>query len=420
MCRVFGNVLLELIELAESRGLPVSEFGNDNGRLYVKTQGLADAPASVQNAPQGSGETAAARWIRRRMQVEVAGVHRVRKRLASGRLVEYHYAFRGGPKVWKTGDPHPPGSPVYMQTLSAALGEANKVKTKFRQLILDWQKSGEWRDLAPRTKKDYERWVREIDLEFGDGPIDLFDDPAIRPLALEWRDKWSGRQSDYAWTVLKALVSWGYDRGKLKHHHLRGGKLRYKAERQELIWTTDEATKTEAKASPELRDAIILMRTTGLGPKDVCTLTTDMVQATPRGRRIFRRRSKTNQLVGAPLVPEAAEIIDRVPPDRKLVLLSPKRRPWQPEHLSGEIKKAARAAKVREELHPYDLRGTACTRILLAGGTLAEIAIFMGWSLRHAAAMIEVYAALDPALSDTILDKLRPQERDAGVNRDVN
>ena len=56
--------LLELIELAEFRGLPVAEFGNDNGRLYVKTQGLADTPVGVQNAPQGSGETAAARWIR--------------------------------------------------------------------------------------------------------------------------------------------------------------------------------------------------------------------------------------------------------------------------------------------------------------------------------------------------------------------
>ena len=330
------------------------------------------------------------------MQVEVAGVHRVRKRLASGRLVEYHYAFRGGPKVWKTGDPHPPGSPVYMQALSAALGEANQAKNKFRELILEWQGSGEWRDLAPRTKKDYERWVREIDLEFGDGPLNLFDKPTIRPLALEWRDNWSGRQSDYAWTVLKALVSWAYDRGKLRHHHLRGGKTRYKSDRRELVWTLAEATSTEAQASPELRDAITLMRTTGLGPKDVVTLIVDMVQATPRGRRIFRRRSKSKQLVGAPLVPEAAAVIDRVPQGRALVLLSPKGRPWQPENLSGEIKKAARLAGVREELHPYDLRGTACTRIFLAGASLAEIALFMGWSLRHAAAMLEFYAANGP------------------------
>jgi hypothetical protein len=30
----------------------------------------------------------------------------------------------------------------------------------------------------------------------------------------------------------------------------------------------------------------------------------------------------------------------------------------------------------------------------------------MGWSVRHAAAMIEVYAALDPAATDAVLARL--------------
>jgi hypothetical protein len=34
----------------------------------------------------------------------------------------------------------------------------------------------------------------------------------------------------------------------------------------------------------------------------------------------------------------------------------------------------------------------------------------MGWSLAHAAAMLERYAALDPDMSDGILEKVKKEE----------
>lgn len=47
----------------------------------------------------------------------------------------------------------------------------------------------------------------------------------------------------------------------------------------------------------------------------------------------------------------------------------------------------------------------------MAGATLQEIAIFMGGSMKTAAEMIEVYAALDPDRTDAVLVRLAAPER---------
>lgn len=62
--------------------------------------------------------------------------------------------------------------------------------------------------------------------------------------------------------------------------------------------------------------------------------------------------------------------------------------------------------KIRKDLRLYDARGTAATRLLMADATLKEIATAMGWSIKHAAQVIERYAALSPEMSDGVADKL--------------
>ncbi len=68
----------------------------------------------------------------------------------------------------------------------------------------------------------------------------------------------------------------------------------------------------------------------------------------------------------------------------------------------------------RKELRFYDARGSAATRLVLAGASLGEVAACMGWSVKTAAQMIEVYATLDPGLADSVLVKLE-QIRDKTV-----
>ena len=52
------------------------------------------------------------------------------------------------------------------------------------------------------------------------------------------------------------------------------------------------------------------------------------------------------------------------------------------------------------------MRGTAATELLRASCSLNEIAVTMGWGIRHAANIIETYAALVPEVADDVLAKL--------------
>jgi hypothetical protein len=55
----------------------------------------------------------------------------------------------------------------------------------------------------------------------------------------------------------------------------------------------------------------------------------------------------------------------------------------------------------------HDLRGTAVTRLALAGCTEAEIATITGLSLRSVRAILDThYLARDPALGDAAIMKL--------------
>ncbi|MEE4345176.1 MAG: site-specific integrase, partial [Paracoccaceae bacterium] len=59
-----------------------------------------------------------------------------------------------------------------------------------------------------------------------------------------------------------------------------------------------------------------------------------------------------------------------------------------------------------DDLRLYDARGTAATRLLNAGLSLAEIANHMGWSVRFAASVIEHYARVAADETDLVLLKL--------------
>ncbi|MDH4540717.1 MULTISPECIES: tyrosine-type recombinase/integrase [Sulfitobacter] len=153
------------------------------------------------------------------------------------------------------------------------------------------------------------------------------------------------------------------------------------------------------------------------------------VQETPKGRRLFFRRQKTDNPVSLPVTEALGRLIDALPQDQELLVTS----------LTGEPLKALRASqiirdikirhnekveqgllpvRIRDELRPYDMRGTAATALLRAGCSLNEIAVTMGWGLRHASNVIERYAALVPEVTDEVHKKLlKAKRKDAKAKR---
>ena len=338
------------------------------------------------------------------VKVRLIGINRVKARLADGTRVEYH-SIRGakGSRFWKSTDTIKIGSPEYLSAYQAAKRPPTGGDT-FGKLIIDYLDSGEFRKLAPRTKADYRRWIDHIRDRFASAPLSVFENPKVRQAALKWRDQWNGKNAEYAWTVLRRIVSWAVDRGELGNHYLRGGGGLYKSDRADVIWTEPEIVTVEDSAPAHIHLALRAAAETGLRPGDLVRLSRSHVMVTPNGRRIQIRTAKKKRMASIPVTQKMAAIIDAAP--GLLILTDRDGNPWEAKRLAHAVTYWRDRLGLRKELRFYDARGSAATRLVLAGASLSEVAACMGWSVKTAAQMIEVYATLDPGLADSVLVKL--------------
>lgn len=355
------------------------------------------------------------------------GIHRVRKRLATGAVREYHYAYRGGPCFWRTGDAMVVGSSDYIQ----AFGEASKPRrlraqsdpvmaSSTRAVIERYRKSIHFQKLAARTQADYVKYLNAFDAEFGVDPIKLFEEKASLSEIRTWKEQWvhSPKSYDYATSVVTRLLNWARDEDVVIaiHHHLNVPRI-YKSDRSEIIWLPEELAALVRVATEREARIIIAASEGGLTPQDIGILTRDNVQKTPKGRRLLFKRTKTSKATSIPVTPALAKLIDETPRGQKYLFVSLQGKQLEAVRASDIVRKVkeranAAAAKdpklihVRDELRLYDMRGTAATELLRAGCSLNEIAVTMGWGLRHAANIIEKYAAIVPEVADEVLAKL--------------
>jgi integrase len=118
------------------------------------------------------------------------------------------------------------------------------------------------------------------------------------------------------------------------------------------------------------------------------------------------RQSKTGVRVqirvGAPL--KAA--LDAAPKRSTIILTTIDGKPWTPDGFRASWGKACKTAGVVGVTF-HDLRGTAVTRLALAGASEAEIATVTGHSMRSVRAILDThYLARDPALGESAILKL--------------
>lgn len=354
-------------------------------------------------------------------RINVKGIHRINRKLADGSAVEYHYCWRGGPRFWKTGD-CPKFGPSYWKAYNDAVQAKDPSAGTFRELVRRFLTSREFADYASRTKKDFQRFIfmdGGIDDKFGSAPLGAFNDPAIRRIVYDWRDRMSSdRTADAAKGALVRIVNWGIDRNYLRVNHLANMTARYSADRSDMIWTNAEIEAFCADAPEYLRRAIIAMSETGLRPGDLVRLSRSHVEGGAPNRRIVMRTAKRRRMVSIPVTPNMARVIDETPADRLLILVGERGRPYKSASglsrqvtrwkakLIAEAEAAGDPPPIRKDLHLYDLRGTAATRLFEADATLREIALYMGWSISTAARMIETYVAQNAEGSDSLLVKL--------------
>ena len=300
-----------------------------------------------------------------------------------------------------------PGDPAFVAADQAAHAERLKAPTGTLPSILQAdQDSPKFTDLAPRTRRDYTGHVGLIEAKFGDFPLAGFSDTRTRGEFLGWRDtfaKKSRRQADSVFSTFAAILGWAFDRGVVTANPSeRSGKL-YRSGRAESVWAADDEAAFLKVAPDRLRLAFLLAIWTGQRQGDLLRLTWSAYD----GTHIRLRQSKTGRRVVIPVAGPLKAVLDAAAARRKAVtiLATITDTCWTSDGFSASWRKAVAKAKVAG-LTFHDLRGTAITRLAVAGCSEAEIATITGHSLRDVGAILDAhYLSRDARLAESGMRK---------------
>ena len=320
------------------------------------------------------------------MDVNLKGVHRVRRRLADGSYRVHYYAWRGGPRL--DGEP---GSPEFI----ASYHEAHRKRAEpvadlpqtVNEAVTRFLRSGEYTKLSDATRRDYRGFLDMIRAEFGDAPLAAFQNPQMRGDIKAWRDTMrdTPRKADYAVAVLKRLLSWCMDNGEISvNPAAKLGRL-HKSDRSAEVWTEADFAKLEAHAHPRIVWLARFAGLTGFRRSDLCAVT----YAHDKGAYFDLTTRKSNARVIVPILPECRALLDAMPESSGPIIRGVKGEPLTPAGISANIGKAKRRAAIKKRLH--DLRGTAVTRLALAGLDDREIAAIVGWTTEQVAQVRRYY-----------------------------
>lgn len=341
------------------------------------------------------------------MRMRLKGINRVRKRLADGREVTYYYAWKGGPRL--QGEP---GSPEFIASYNEAVAARRRPPAGVLLSVLRaYEESADFRQLADTTRRGYIAHLKRIEREFGDFPLRALADRRARGEFLAWRDRVAAtagrRQADYAFSVLARVLSWAADRGLVPLNPCeRAGRL-YRASRADKVWRDDDVAAFMRAAQPHLQLALALALYTGQRQGDLLRLPWSAYD----GHYIRLRQSKTGVRVVVPVAAPLKAALDAAPKRSPLILTTAEGRPWTSDGFRASWRAAcARAGIVGLTFH--DLRGTAVTRLAIAGCTEAEIATITGHNLRAVRSILDAhYLHRDPALAEAAIRKLEEAER---------
>lgn len=335
------------------------------------------------------------------MRISLKGLNRVVARLADGSRAEYYYAWKGGPRL-----PGKPGSAEFIAAYNEAIATKARPTTGTLQSILNgFQMSSEWDDLAPRTRKDYASKILEIERAFGDFPVSALSDRRSRAIFLKHRDELalkSRRQADYFWQVLARILSWALGRGLVPANPCEKGGRTYRGSRAEKVWTDDHEAAFMTSAPAHLQLAFMLALWTGQRQGDLL----DLCWSQYDGKAIRLKQNKTGAHVVVPVGAPLRACLARLDRSDGPILRNSYGEVWNPDGFRSSWKKACKAAGIAGVTF-NDLRGTAVSRLALAGATEAEIATITGHSLRDVRSILDAhYLNRDPRLAENAIRKL--------------
>lgn len=326
------------------------------------------------------------------MRVKLTGIHTTYKTLASGEKRKYYYAWKNGPRIDAV-----PGTPEFLALYNAAVaGKTTKPGDTMRGLIDYFKDSDEYKSKGADTRRAYDGYLKLIEQKFGTMPLGAVEDKRARGEFKTWRGTFSAtpRKADYLWTTLARVLSVAKDHGKISVNVCEKGGRLYEADRAEIIWTADDIREFCSVASVELQAALLLALWTGQRQGALLRLTWKnydgqyirLRQSTARGGNKGKRVTIP---VGGPLKLALDAALKQ---NRKAVTILTNSRglPWTGDGFRTSWDKAFAKTDLGD-LHFHDLRGTAVTRLALAGCTVPEIASITGHSMETVQQILDAH-----------------------------
>jgi integrase len=349
------------------------------------------------------------------IKVTLKGIHHVKRKLADGTERDHYYAWRGGPALKGK-----PGTDEFRESFEAAKATQKEPKKgKLFSLIVTYKQSTEFLRLGDRTRSDYLKQIAKIEAEFGTLPLSAMEIRRTRGAFKAWRDKLalkSVRQADYAWVVLARILSVAKDRGLIDTNPCEKGGRLYAADRTESIWTEADEAAFYASAPAHLHLALTLALWTGQRQGDLLRLTWGAYD----GKYLRLRQGKTRARVTIPVGAPLKAALDASKRRGALILLTKDGERWTPDGFRSSWRKACIAAGVTDVTF-HDLRGSAVTRLAVAGCEVPEIASLTGHSLADVNAILDAhYLSRDVRLAESAVRKLEAGTGTKPVNGGVN
>jgi integrase len=332
---------------------------------------------------------------------DLKGIHKTTARLADGSKAVYFYAWKGGPRLRGKR-----GSPDFIASyLEACEKRPAPMQDKLQSVFDAYQRSQRYLGRAPRTQFDYGRKIKAIAKKFGDFPLSGPTDRRTRGIFLAWRDELaatSQRQADYHFQVLALMLSWALDRGLVAANPCEKAERVYSGTRVDKVWTDADVAAFLARAPQHLHLPLYLAKETAQRQGDLLRLPWSAYD----GTHIRLRQGKTGARVAIPVSNVLKAALESTPKRSTLILTNSDGKPWTANGFSSSWRKACAAAGVIGVTF-HDLRGTAVTRLAIAGCTSPEIASITGHSLRDVGAILDAhYLHRDPALAESAIAKL--------------
>lgn len=309
------------------------------------------------------------------MKTNLVGVHKVAAKLASGESVTYYYAWRGGPRIKAK-----PGTHAFTQEfVRHTRDRAKKDKDQtVGWLASEYLKSAEYQKLKPSTKRDYDRIIGTIRVEFGSMPLGAAEARGARRVFMDWRDAMrdTPRSADLHLAVLARLFSWAKHREIVLRNPLETpGKL-HSADRKDAIWMPSQLAKLMDEGAPHIVKVAKVALWTMQRQGDVLTMPTIAYD----DGRLWIVQGKTGARVRIRPADEICPILDDAKANnRPRILVNSFGQQWT----SSGFRASWRSELIRLGISGvtfHDLRGTGISYAYAMGADIEQIAEISGHS----------------------------------------